>query len=500
MWRLREYLSSVAATGSAHATSFGCFIDRKVTILVKVALIKCSSSSGGSSYAAPPYPNIGIGYLSSLLKTNGYSSLAIDASFDNLSFDDVRQSLLDFQPDVIGFSAMTHEIVQTNKWANRLKGVFPNSMFLIGGPHATTGPANTLRQFTVFDILLFGEGENTLLDLLNSIDCDNISLGSISGIAWRDNNEILVNNPREYISNLDELPFPCYDHIRNRIPVYPIYSSRGCPYKCAFCCRVLGDKIRTRSAMNVIEEIKNGISKYHAKIVDFADEIFTLPKERAIEMCNLMIETGLNKKIKWTALSRINGVDQGLFNTMKKAGCYKVDFGVESGNQEILDRIKKSINVADVENTIKMAKNAGLKTGSYFIIGHPYETIQTINETIDLAARINTTTVSFGIMVPYPGTEVFEMAVKGEGNYRLISDNWEDYDKQLGNALELKGLSRSRLESMQRKAYLQFYLRNGRILDMMSLVISQRKYLFKMIRKWRKGPSSDFKREEEKEV
>lgn len=305
----------------------------------------------------------------------------------------------------------------------------------------------------------------------------------IEGIAWRSRDKIKTNQPRKLIHNLDSLPLPNYDHIKRRIETYPIFSSRGCPHNCIFCCRVLGNRIRVRSPKNVIDEIKHAISKFRPKLIDFADEIFTFPKERASAICDLMISEGLNKVIKWTAQSRVTGVDQELFDKMKEAGCVNVDFGVESGNPEVLRTIKKGITITDAWNAIKSAKKAGLKTGSYFIIGHPFETVQTIGDTIKLATKLNTDTVSFGIMVPYPGTEVYEMAVKGEGNYKLISKDWKDYDKQIGNALELDDLNRRELERWQRKAYTAFYVHNLRFLSMIRLIISQRKLLWKMLTK-----------------
>lgn len=139
---------------------------------------------------------------------------------------------------------------------------------------------------------------------------------------------------------------------------------------------------------------------------------------------------------------------------------------------------KKGITIADAENAITMAKKAGLKTVSYFIIGHPYESLQTIRDTINLAKKLSTTTVPFGIMVPYPGTEVYEMAVKGEGNYKLISQRWEDFDKQIGNALELNGLPRQQLEKLQIREYISFYFYNYRFLELMRMIISQRKLVW----------------------
>jgi radical SAM superfamily enzyme YgiQ (UPF0313 family) len=467
--------------------------------LVKVALVRPAPPIIVQEYDRPRYPCLGLGYLAGFLKANGIEVLAIDAKFDRLSLDELRGSILKFKPHVLGFTAMTHEITYVAQVASEFKEIFPDSLMVIGGPHATSAAMETLQEFPFFDIAVMGEGELTFLELIKSINETNFDLNpsnncrmatmssqqleSINGIAWRFKNEIMINKHRELISDLDSLPFSNYDHIRRRIEVYPIFSSRGCPYQCIFCCRVLGSKIRVRSPKNVIDEIKYAINKFSPKIVDFADETFTLPRQRAIEICDLMISEGLNKKIKWTAQSRVTGVDQELFDKMKEAGCVNVDFGVESGNPEILKTIKKGITITDAWNGIKAAKKAGLKTGSYFIIGHPFETAQTIGDTIKLATKLNTDTVSFGIMVPYPGTEVYEMAVKGEGKYRLISREWKDYDKQIGNALELDGLNRSALERWQRKAYTTFYVHNLRFLSMIRLIISQRKLLWTMLTK-----------------
>lgn len=464
--------------------------------MIKVALINPPPPAVIQTWDQPTYPSLALGYLAGFLKARDVTVLAIDAPFDGLSLNEVKDSLLKFQPHVLGFTAMTHRITHVAWVANELKKLFPDSLFIIGGPHSAMIPARTLQEFPIFDVAVIGEGELTLLDLVNSIQANNPAqhndymkmipeqrLSLIKGIAWRFKDEIKVNAAREPILNLDSLPFPDYSHIKRRIEIYPIFSSRGCPLQCIFCCRIHGNRLRVRSAKNVIKEIKYAIDKFNPKLFDFADDTFTLPKRRAMEICTLMISEGLNKRIKWTALSRVTGVDQALFDKMKEAGCIKVDFGVESGNSDVLKRIKKEISVTDAEKAIRMAKKAGLKTGSYFILGHPYETTQTIHDTIKLATKLNTNTVSFGIMVPYPGTEVYEMAVKGEGNYKLISEKWEDFDKQIGNALELESLPRKELEKWQVQAYITFYLHNYRVLDILRIAISQQKLLRKIITK-----------------
>lgn len=452
--------------------------------MIKVAIINPPPRTVTQMWDRPPYPSLALGYLTAFLKTNGIKVLALDAAFDGLNLNEVREQILKFQPNILGFTARTDQVTHAAEVAIDLKKLLPESLTIVGGPHSTVAPLKTLQEFPIFDIAVMGEGELTFLNLIRLIEDNQMELlKSVKGIAWRSKVGIKVNTPREPIVSLDSLPFPNYDYIKRRIKIYPIFSSRGCPYQCVFCCRILGNRIRVRSPENVIDELKYAIYNFNPKLISFADDTFTLAKRRAMEICELIINEGLSKKIKWAALSRVTGVDQTLFNKMKEAGCISVDFGVESGNPEVLKRIKKRITVADAERAIKMAKKAGLKTGSYFIIGHPYESTQTILDTIKLATKLNTTMVSFGIMVPYPGTEIYEMAIKGEGNYKLISEKWDAFDKQIGNALELEGLSRTELEKWQVKAYITFYLRNFRLLDLIRLVASQRKLAWKIITK-----------------
>ncbi len=455
---------------------------------MQIALINPPPKQVVQEHEKPNYPSISIGYLYSYLKSKQVNVLAIDAPFEGWGQKEIDEILRKFDPDVIGFSAMTIRIKQAAKSAFHLKKLFPNAIILIGGAHVTVTPAETLRDFPIFDIGIVGEGEITLYELLTNLSGHDLSfhnLKKIRGIVFRLGSQIIQNEPRDFIQNLDSLPFPAYDYIVRKFKYYPIYTSRGCPFQCIFCCRILGNQIRIRSPENVIEELDLAVKKYRTKFVQICDEVFTLPLTRAKEICDLLVLKGLNKKIKWIALSRVTGVDQDLFYKMKNAGCMKVEFGVESGNEMMLKRIKKGIRIFDVKKTINMAKNARLNTTSYFILGHPYETKHSIEETINLATNLNTTEVAIGIMVPYPGTEIYRMALKSEGNYIPLSKDWEDFDKQIGNALELRNLSRRQLELYQMKGYVQFYLFNMRLVDMLRMIISQRKLILQMVRKTR---------------
>jgi anaerobic magnesium-protoporphyrin IX monomethyl ester cyclase len=467
--------------------------------LVRVALVKPAPPLIVQEHDRPKYPCLGLAYLSAVLKTTGVEVLVIDGSFDGIPLDKMVSSIARFNPHILGFTAMTHEIAHVASVALRLKKIIPHTLMVVGGPHSTVAPARTLEEFSAFDLAIIGEGEETFKQIVKELEmeignkiidktegiaaipADKLSL--VQGIAWRSGNTVRINQQRAFIQDLDSLPFPDYSHLARKIDTYPIFSSRGCPNNCVFCCRIMGKRIRVRTPKNVVDEIKYALTKFRPTLFDFADETFTFPKARSMAICDLILKEGINKKIKWTAQSRVTLVDQELFNKMKEAGCINVDFGVESGNSKMLKIIKKGITLDDANSAVLAAKRAGLKTGSYFIIGHPFETVETIRETINFAAKLNTDSVAFGIMVPYPGTEICEMAKQGDGGYKIISERWEDYDKQLGNALELESLSREQLEKWQRKAYLTFYLKNLRLLYVLRLVISQRKLLWRMLTK-----------------
>jgi radical SAM superfamily enzyme YgiQ (UPF0313 family) len=263
--------------------------------LVKLAII---NPFDDRSYYRPAYPSVGLGYLSSFLCSHGFEALAVDAKFDGLDLEAVKEDLLAFQPDIVGFSAMTHEICNAASWAAEIKGLFPEALILIGGVHATVAAERTLAEFPVFDIAVIGEGEHTLLEIARCVGeatpLDSLILKGIKGIAWREDTrrkdgEISINPPRELIADLDSLPNPGYDHIRREIKSYPVLTSRGCPSQCIFCCRILGDRIRARSPRNVVDEIALVQSQRHPDLIEICDDTFTLPRSRAIEICKLLI-------------------------------------------------------------------------------------------------------------------------------------------------------------------------------------------------------------------
>jgi anaerobic magnesium-protoporphyrin IX monomethyl ester cyclase len=416
----------------------------------------------------PPYPHLGLACIASYLKSKGIACNVIDAKFEGVSLEEVETRLRILNPTIVGITSMTHEIYNADAVAQLAKKINPQVITVIGGCHVTALPLETMDEFKNFDVAIIGEGEYTFADVVNK------NLEDVEGIAWRKGDEVKINKPREPIQNLDDLPMPAWE-LFPKSSEYPMVTARGCPYKCNFCMRVMGNKVRKRSPQNVVAEMKKCVNAYHPKILRFMDETFTVNKSYLNEVLDLIITSGLQKKVKWDAQTRVDLVDEELLRKMKTAGCFALGFGVESGNQEILKNSGKNINLEQVVKATRLARKVGLQTEAYFIFGHPFETYQTAKDTINFAAKINTTKTTFGIMVPYPGTQIYELAKKGEGGYILISDDWRDYNKNIGNSLELKTLSRKQMERFQIEGYIYFYLRNLRFVDGAKYLVSQRR-------------------------
>ena len=425
-------------------------------------------------------PNLGLAYLGAVLRESKFNPIAIDARFEQITQGTVLKRAENEKPDIIGITAMTHMVNDAHDLAIALKKMFLDVKIIIGGPHATALPQQTLEEFNSFDILVYGEGESALIDIVKCLESNNdAGLEQIPGIGFRKGTSIIITPPRVFIQNLDELPFPAWD----LFPVstsYPIMIQRGCPGRCNFCMRVLGDKVRQRSPENVIKEMKYIVERFNVTRFGF-EENFGLNQKRTEILLDLILRE--LPPITWEAAIRVTSINEKMIKKMVQAGCYYVGFGVETGDEEILKKSKKGIDLNKAIKATRLAKLYGVRTMSFFIIGHPDETDTSIDKTIDFLVKMNTDDVSIGIMVPYPGTEIYKMALAGEGGYRMISNSWDDFNKQIGNALELKDITRQTLERKQLQGYLKFYLYNFRFLDLFKMVVEHRRLLAALIDK-----------------
>ena len=442
----------------------------------KVALIK-PPATYADWYKRPV---LGLSYISACLEQNGFDCKIFDAVFWGWSEEELIHHVDIYHPDMVGVTAMTHEITIAAHIVKLLKDRLSKIPAVVGGPHITALPERTLAEFPFFDYGIYGEGEKTIIELTRHLfDRDSVlDLRSIKGIVYRNKNDIIVNEPRPFLESeeLDNLPYPAFHHyygddtkaLAGSHSYYVMFSARGCPFNCSFCMQVLGRRVRCFSPERVVREIEHSISRYSAHTLDFADEIFLFNNKRTLKILQLMIERGLPRQIRWSGLTRANMVNQDLIALAKQAGCFRLEMGVESGDNEILKSIHKKITVEQAKEAVEIIKRNNISLGTYFILGHPNETRETVHKTVDLAVELNTNTIAVGIMVPYPGTEIYEMAKRGVGGYRLLSEDWSEYDKYGGKSLELKGLSYEELLKYQKRAYIKLYLKNFRFFDMLN--------------------------------
>ncbi|MBN2880766.1 radical SAM protein [Candidatus Woesearchaeota archaeon] len=415
------------------------------------------------------YPTPSLGYLSQFLESKKIPTQIIDMRFERLKLVNVLERI---NSNVIGITGMTHQLPLLQNIAQTIKQKYPSTKIIIGGSHATAYPKETLEQYNEFDYLIYGEGEQTLFEFFTK------DIDSIDGLVYRDSSSVVVNKPRALANDIDIFPFPKWQGLP-KSSKYSIFTSRGCPYQCNFCVPTHDKKVKFRSAESVIEEMTYLKENYNPKEIEIGDDTFTINRKRL----DTILEGLIPLKMKWKARGRVDTVDYELLSKMKKAGCFAIEYGVESGNSEILENSGKGITKEQVINAVALTKKAGIHINLNFILGHPYETITTAKETIDFGVGLNPTRMNVGIMVPYPQTKIREMALKGEGGYKkLPSDlSWDNLDKYLGSGLELENLDRKTLEKLQVEAYIRFYSQNFKVIEGSKFFLSHAIGIFNVI-------------------
>ncbi len=417
------------------------------------------------------YPALGIAYLaSSLLKENLPVKL-IDAHAENYSAEDIAKIIAKENIDIAGISTTTLNWLRTLRIAKEIKKASPKTFVIVGGPHLSLYPKEAVSHPQI-DAGVIGEGEFILPKIVKMVAEENI-IYPIDGVATKVNGKVVVKYPKSAISNLDDIPFPAvellplkkYLALTIKRPFFTTITSRGCPYKCQFCSQIYsGGIFRTRSPKNVVDELEKYVKKYKAKEIIFFDETFTINEKRVVAICELILKRGL--KFRWNIRARADTLTPIMLRALKKAGCYGVHIGVESGNQNILNKMKKDITIEQVEYAFKIAKEMGFETRGYFMLAYPGENMETIRQTIEFALKLPLDWASFSITVPHPGTPIYEEAIKmgliQEDYWKLYTLNKINYKIPY---FKIEGLSSSDLEKLLKYAYRKFYFRPSWVLN-----------------------------------
>ena len=416
-------------------------------------------------------PPLGILSLAGYLERHGDFELDIlDAQPYQYTYAQLARQLQRRIGDVVGITAMTFTLIDVLKTARLVKRIKPDCRVVLGGPHVHLFPEETIRRPEV-DLLIQGEGEIALLDLLNNLG-NTAAYPKLNGLVWLDGRGTVVNNGiAPSTENLDELGFPArhltdvtrYTSLLGRSNVITtMFTSRGCPYRCTVCDRPFSPVIsgfRWRSAGHVADEMQECLRLGIAEAFIY-DDTFTVRKDRVHELCDEIARRRM--KFRWDVRAHVNTIDRDLLKHMKEAGCDRIHYGVESGNDRMMKVIQKNTTVERVRQVVKQTKDAGLEVLCYFIIGQQTETADDINDSMRLARQLAPNYVHFTLFCPYPGTAIY---AQGLQRGIIKQDVWREFSQDPREGFELpvweENFTRAQLRDMLVKCYKSFYLRPG---------------------------------------
>lgn len=353
------------------------------------------------------FPPLGLGYMASCVRGRGFSVQLIDCTFQKE--EEVLKKARKAKARFIGISCMSSMKDAALGMAQKLRGEC--EFLLTGGPLPTVDPREFLEHF---DLVVVGEGEETMLEILQSRDAE--GWRKVKGVAFKESGRVVSTPPREFVKDLDSLPFPSRDlfdnesykrYFRRRhgYTITSMMASRGCPFNCEFCSRpVFGRSYRGRQAASIVDEMEEILSHGYDRVW-IADDIFPLTKEAGMEVCREIIVRGLD--VQWECLCRVDVLDRELASRMVEAGCHRVFFGMESGNDAVLKLMNKQTSVEQGLRAVQLARSAGIKTGGFFILGYPGETNETMLDTMRVASSMPLDYLSLTVPYPIPGTELY---------------------------------------------------------------------------------------------
>lgn len=426
---------------------------------MKIMLISPPTDSAIKKVVGTTAPPLGLGYLASMVRDE-HDVIIVDSIAEELTFNDVRERIKKFDPDVVGISATTSMIPDAYKVAEIAKEINEDVKVVIGGPHVTFVPDRTMEECRYIDFIVRGEGEITFKELIRAIEKGG-DFRKIKGISFRSNGKTINNPQRELIKNVDDIPLPSYNllpmdkYIADGVNFGTVVTSRGCPFNCIFCSSStqFGKRWRGHSVERVIKELSILRNKYNVKAIEFLDDTFTLVKSRAIKIADKIRKEKLD--ISWTASSRVDTFSKEIAEAVHKSGAHTIYFGIESGTQKILNFIGKGITPEQSKTAVKNAKEAGLSAFGSFVIGFPQETKDDVKKTLKFSRRVGVDFVQYTIATAYPGTRLWDLALK-ENLFTTM--DWRKFTT-LDPTLKLKYFTKEEISKALELAYIKFYLR-----------------------------------------
>lgn len=434
------------------------------------------------------YPPIGLFYLAAYLEKNSKHSVKIiDSATEGFSHEKVKEIIVSEKPDIVGMYVSTFYLYDGILLARNAKEAVPGVVVIAGGPHVNLYPRESI-EIPEIDIAVEGEGEIVLTEIANALEKNraNPDINKMPGVLTKTNKGNYVHSCK--IADLDSLPFPARHLVDYRKyssilaknnPITTLITSRGCPFKCKFCSNLeSGQKVRLRSAKNVVDELEECINKYGIRNFLFFDELFTSNKQRVLDICSEIQKRKL--KIYWQCRSRIDVLDEEMVKSMKKAGCRLIQFGIETGTERLQKYINKNLDLKRIEHTIKITSKAGIYTYGDFMFGLPTETDEETRATIELAKKLPLDYAIFGMFSPMYGSYFYDEGVK-QG---LFVDFWKEFVNNPQGTLTDTSWTRDNSKKyfdIIAQAYKEFYFRPGYMLRKLIRVdsFSQFRWQFK---------------------
>jgi anaerobic magnesium-protoporphyrin IX monomethyl ester cyclase len=424
---------------------------------MKVLLINPPYFNSKYKFIGLVAPPLGIAYIAAVLEEGGVDVEIIDAAALEMGWETLESEIRAKNPELVAITALTPTISNALQTAELAKKTCPQATVVMGGYHPSFNYQEILDEDFV-DIVVIGEGEYTLLDLVETLS-EGGDLSRVKGIAYED----VVTPSRPLISDLDEMPFPArhllpmdyYKILNMKLHTATMISGRGCPMQCSFCASAAlhGRKLRMRSPTNVVDEMEHLIKDHDAGMIAFMDDTFTLKPSRVAEICDEIINRDLD--VYWGCTARADTLSDDLLHKMSASGCITMFLGVESADQQQLDRVNKQLTIDKIRQAFSLARKNDIRTIASVVLGMPGDTKDSIQKTINFVRELNPSYALFSLATPYPGTRFYQEAV--QGNLIKVKD-WSKYTL-LSPVLETVDCSMDELKKMQKTAFRQFYLR-----------------------------------------
>jgi len=409
-------------------------------------------------------PGMGVLMLAAVGRNRGYGVHLIDAKAHGTPLDDVVARIVELRPDYLGLSATTISVNNAARIAEGVKKVLPGVVTILGGAHVSAIPERTLQAFPSIDFGIVGEGEISLFELLSRLE-EGAAIDDVPGLAYR-RDGIVVANPRApYIEDLDALPMPAWDLLPDfphnfqpslfgypRTPVATLITSRGCPFSCTFCDRsTSGRKGRMHSVENVVELCRHLVAR-GTKHIMFLDDLFTVRKDRVVDMCNAFLDEGFT--FSWSCNSHPNLLDAATMALMKRAGCWQIAYGIESGSQRVLNVVKREVRLPKLHETLRMTRAAGIRARGFMMLGHPTEGLDSLQETEAFLKTVDLDLCQITKFTPYPGTPSYP-TIHQHGTF---TEDWEQMNA-MNFVFVPNGLDEASLGRYFDRCYQAFYSR-----------------------------------------